>query len=58
MLLEKPGPPSALGAGSEPGQGQGPGSTVPPTVPGARFASGTGHNADVPYDPPRPSCGT
>jgi hypothetical protein len=30
MLLEKPGPRSALGAGSEPGQGQGPGSTVPP----------------------------
>jgi len=35
MLLEKPGQRSALEAGSEPGQGQGPGCTVPPTVPGA-----------------------
>ena len=35
MLLEKPGPRSALGAGSEPGPGLGPGSTVPPTAPGA-----------------------
>jgi hypothetical protein len=47
MLLEKPGPRSALGAGSEPGPGLGPGSTVPPTVPGAPLASGNGH-ADVP----------
>jgi hypothetical protein len=41
MLVEKPGPRSALGVGSEPGQGQGPGSTVPPHgAPGLRFTSG------------------
>jgi hypothetical protein len=46
MLLEKPGPRSPLGARREPGQGQGPGRTVPPHgAPGLRFASGVGLSA-------------
>jgi hypothetical protein len=43
MLLEKPGPRSPLGAGRDPGQGQGPGRTVPPTVPGAPLRLGRRH---------------
>jgi hypothetical protein len=47
-------PQDALGAGSEPGQGRGPGSAVsPPRCPGPRSASGTGHTADVPSGPPQ-----
>ena len=48
MLLEKPGHRLPLGAGSEPGQGWGPGRTVsPPRCPGLRSAPGVGDNADV-----------
>jgi hypothetical protein len=52
MLLDKPSRKMPK-AGSEPGQGWAPGSTVsPPRCPGPRSASGTGHNGDVPSGPP------
>ena len=54
MLVEKPGRKMPHEAGSEPGQGQGPGSAVsPPRRPGPRSALGTGHTADLPSGPPR-----
>lgn len=49
MLVDKPGHKMPPWAGSEPGQGQGPGSAVsPPRYPGPRSALGTGHTADLP----------